>query len=196
MGGHSSEKTFRTCEKLNLNTFIWESFPSLIQTRWACAACVVDNSIYCFGGNSGGRNWQSLDKCERYDSTKKEWVEIASMNHERTEISCAANERYIYVVGGQMRIQNLSSVSLHEMEIYDIDQDTWTLVNIDEFAVTAPHLAFIGNELYVMGGRNEQGKEHELVWIYDTNYKNWKKGVECLSRRAASAICYVPLKIE
>jgi len=196
MGGHDEGKTYQTCEKLNLKSLRWESFPSLKFKRWSFAACVTDNYIYCFGGNGGGDDWGSLSKCERYDSTSKEWVEIASMHRERTELGCASHEGYIYVVGGQTSGTNLQSKSLHEMEIYDPQRDLWTLIYINEFAVTAPQLVFLGNELHVIGGRNEKGQEHCLVWIYELNDKNWKRGEESLKKRAAATLCYVPLKIE
>ena len=80
------------------------------------------------------------------------------------------------------------------MEIYDLKQNTWTLIHIKEFVVTAGQLLCIGSELYVVGGRDRNHYSQKLVWIYETNSKKWKKGKKCLKARTSPALCYVPLE--
>src|ERR1700689_4235973 len=104
MGGFKEKDgSQKTCEKLNLEKFEWESFPSLKENRWSCSACIVESVIY----RSGGYQYQNTDrctrttnKCEQYDPIRKEWRKFTSMQKERAEFGCASYNGEIYIVGG------------------------------------------------------------------------------------------------
>ena len=69
-----------------------------------CAA--LGGYIYAIGGNDHGVRFSSV---ERYDPSRDQWVEVASMLSPRSGCGVGVVDGFIYVVGGYDGSQYLST---------------------------------------------------------------------------------------
>jgi influenza virus NS1A-binding protein len=77
--------------------------------------------IYAIGGYGGSQN-TCLNSVERFNTQKKEWEQIASLNIPRRALTAVALPDGVYAIGGYNGKEYLSS-----MEKYEPSTDTWKM---------------------------------------------------------------------
>ena len=117
------------------------------------AAQLLYGLIYVTGG--GWHRDEHVSSAECYDPDADQWMEIKSMNHERSGHRLAEVNGLIFAVGGNLEqclctgdteIGNNNSV-----EFYDPAKDTWTCVRSTLRLKSFSEAASIGGCLYVLG---------------------------------------------
>ena len=110
---------------------------------------------------------EHVSSAECYDPDADQWMEIKSMNHERSDHRLAEVDGLIFAVGGNLE-QCLCTgdteiadydylVNGESVEFYDPAKDTWTCVRSTLRPKSLLKAASIGGCLYVLGTcRNSQ----------------------------------------
>ena len=85
--------------------------------RLGPGVAALDNKIYVTGGYDGGQNGgQSMSSVDCYDPGTNTWSQVASMNIARRGHGLVILHGKLYAIGGA------------EIEVYDPDNDIWTLL--------------------------------------------------------------------
>ncbi|KAF8399938.1 hypothetical protein HHK36_015809 [Tetracentron sinense] len=106
----------------------------------------------------------------QYDSCLNRWNKLANMNVARYDFACAEVDGMVYAVGGY----GTDGESLSSAEVYDPDNNQWTLIE----SLRRPRwgcFAFgFENKLYVMGGRSSFTiGNSKFVDIYNPKQQTW-----------------------
>lgn len=81
--------------------------------------CSIEGFIYVVGTYV---NNQVYGYCERYDTQKDKWKEIARLNVPRSGVAlCAFKNKYVFAFGGRIDQCNIVDV----IEAYDIQRNVW-----------------------------------------------------------------------
>lgn len=84
--------------------------------------------IYVLGGENGIKK---INTCEKYSIQNDKWTFIKPMSQKKSKISaCIFNNQFIYSIGGLTEGQNYIQI-YNEIEKYDIGENTWSLIQID-----------------------------------------------------------------
>jgi len=76
---------------------------SMIYTRFDCALCYFDDSIYVVGGKNNVND--VVDDCERYSISEDRWYVIESIKWKRYAASlCGTRSKKLYLFGGRGEI--------------------------------------------------------------------------------------------
>lgn len=108
----------------------------------------------------------------QFDSCLNRWSKVANMNVARYDFACAEVNGMVYAVGGY----GINGDSLSSAEVYDPDQNKWTLIE----SLRRPRwgcfaCGFEGN-LYVMGGRSSFTiGNSKFVEVYSPKEHVWRE---------------------
>ena len=97
-GGYDALKTVATCEKFDLTTQTFSSFPDMLDKRNDHCGVHYKGTIVIVGGYNVSR--LQCDACEQFDPVDSKWVRIAPLNYGRSGAGAAVIEDKIYVVAG------------------------------------------------------------------------------------------------
>jgi N-acetylneuraminic acid mutarotase len=127
-----------------------------------------NGTIYYFGGL---RQRVSLPWVDAYDVARDTWTSLPDMPHARDHLEAAAVNGSVYVIGGRLGDPN---VNVAATDRYDVAQGTWTtgLAPLPD-ARAGSGIVQTGNELWVLGGWNQSGAQHE-VDAYDIGTDTWR----------------------
>ena len=187
--GELSSQTFHCNAFQENNNEINESFQTgiplkeknkMLQKKVAHSLCYVKHKIYSIGGKVN--NTERTKKCERYDIISNKWIEIASLNHERTRPAISSfDDHYIFIFFGCDNGDNCKTI-----ERYDINADRWMVINAmnqwQQYEVGFASATQINaNQILVFGGFYEGAKQNnkrELIFnerglLYNVNESNF-----------------------
>lgn len=129
------------------------------------AAATLNGHIYVAGGSTNpdapGANPVPVDKLLQYDVAQDEWSELLPLPYPVAGAGMAADDRYLYVVGGW------DGRNMHD-EVWRIEPAlkgataVWELVGHLSKARAYVGVAAAGGELYVVGGYDGQ-REYDLA---------------------------------
>jgi hypothetical protein len=132
---------------------------------------VYPNYLYCISGSR-------TNKCEMYNITTNNWVEIPTLNSERENASLAYhNEQYIFTFGGLMWDETLQDYNLIEtverLEIGVQMNNRWELVSIikpDGISIGKSIMAVIPisiDKILLVGGTHKDKTYSNEVILFD-----------------------------
>jgi len=104
---------------------VWMYVEPLQTGRSWHAAVSYNNVIYVTGGKD--RQMITLSSVEKYDPTSDSWVYVKNMKLARWGHAACVLRGKIYVVGGRRGVHHGDDY-VKEIECYDPDCDTWTIV--------------------------------------------------------------------
>ncbi|XP_023225760.1 kelch-like protein 24 [Centruroides sculpturatus] len=108
-------------------------------------SCVVDNDLYCFGGEHviGSGHWnKTIWKCDLRDGT---WREVGNVENPRRHCPIAVLDKRVYLVGGYGKFRK----RLTTVECYDTRTGSWqTKADLPAPVHSSPAVAFDGR-IYV-----------------------------------------------
>jgi len=134
----------------------WETRSPMPTARNHAAVGVVDNKIYVIGGRIGAAFMvvpaTAVDVVEEYDPATNQWGGLKrSMPTARSAASWGTHKGKIYVVGGEMRSNNLWGV-FRAVEAYDPATNNWTVLAPLPIPRHGHAGDVIGNRLHVVSG--------------------------------------------
>lgn len=116
-----------TLERYDLLADEWEMMESMKHARTAVGACSLNGLLYVVGGecavNSPHDDTMYVRYTECFDPLVREWILLADIAIQRSFISVAALNGYLYAVGGEDR-----TCSYNYVERYDPKTNMWTTV--------------------------------------------------------------------
>ena len=139
------------------------------------AACSDENHVYVVGGyisdNSNGNSVQLSKKCYAYSVKANIWLYKACTNYARADATLEAIDGKLFVIGGGD--YHLNSIVVSSIEMYDILQNQWTIV---EKAPGFPYYAassFVeGTNIFLLGGfSGDSDTSSKCVSVFDSKSK-------------------------
>lgn len=157
------------------------------------AAVRIGNHIFVIGGRDGhaeffpsGRNECAECFCYEYDMKSKIWQSLQHMNTPRYRHVAVANEDgKILVAGGQDK----NGTYLKSVEMYDIEENTWTYITPLKTGVSFLKGCCHNNEIYVLGGGRFYG-------CWDRRGSSCRKNKDILKYSNGEWICVSKLPLE
>ena len=154
----------------SIETNSWSKLEKLPKPLAYHSAAAHGDYVFCAGGYTQDATY--TDKLYAYDVVGKIWLTKPSMKEKRGRFSLEAVGAKLVACGGKLT----SSV-----EIYDIAEDQWTLIQ-DEALVNhlSPATFVLNDRVYVIGGsiKNEDGtySPTDYVSIVDVDNRTVRKG--------------------
>lgn len=145
----------------------WAELAPMQTPRTSCAAAFANGpngDLFVFGGDSGRC---TLDSVEVFRD--KKWTKRKAMPTARRGLHAAALGRKVYLCGGCRAGEESGCASV---DIYDMDQDTWTRGPPMQRVRTHFGLAVLGGRIFVAGGKNGL-QRYASVECYDERQGTW-----------------------
>ncbi|XP_016456864.2 F-box/kelch-repeat protein At1g67480-like isoform X2 [Nicotiana tabacum] len=146
---------------------------------------VLNGKLLVMGGHSMIDESGSVSTdVYQYDSYLNRWSKMASMNVARYDFACAEVNGMVYAVGGF----GIDGESLSCAEVYDPDQDKWTVIESLRRPRWGCFACGFGGKLYIMGGRSSFTiGNSRSVDVYNPKSHTWgemKKGCVMVTAHA------------
>jgi N-acetylneuraminic acid mutarotase len=125
---------------------------------------VVNNQLYALGGEvEHGTSYLTNDGLYRYDENANRWITLAHMpqGSSHTEAATLTDGKRIFVIGGQVEAQQLSS----QVRSYDIAKNRWVLHTSLPTQRKAGIGWIMGNKLYYMTGDDQTYGEPRWTFV-------------------------------
>ena len=119
------------------------------------------------------------------------WSPASPAPQARTEVSVAADERYIYLLGGFAPAQAASDQASAPREVfrYEPGSDQWTAMPPLPFGLNHAGLVFLGGRLIIAGAYLEATFQPTgAVWVLDLGGEGWRPARPMPTRRGALAL--------
>ena len=198
IGGSDGQQDLNSIENLDMRSMTWKK--TKFDFDLGCiniAAASGGDFIYLIGlkGDTGKSN-----SCLRYEPAKVDFKRLADLNNARSqsalvsvslvnenETDSASAKDYLLIFGGHDQIRCLSSC-----EIYDIEQDKWSLLpSMSETrrgCGAAVHKETL--HVYIVGGTNGT-QSLKSCECYDIRAKKWSKLPDMNMARNNVAIAFI-----
>ena len=113
------------------------------------------------------------------------WSNLSSSSIERLESQTATIDGKLYVLAGFVAGLKVTPVT----EIYDPENDAWSIGAPMPIAVTHMALAIDGDDIWIIGGfvGDNGGPATNKVQIYNTTTDTWREGPELPNARSSGA---------
>ena len=142
------------------------------------STCSYEGLVYIAGGYTceGNQNYSSKRLSRNvyaYDTKVDVWLTKAVMNHARAETVLEAVNGKLFAVGGSAKSvmsMSMSRVPVPSIEIYDILENQWTVVENEPGFPYDSTASFVdGQNIVITGGWNYETKELvNLVHVFDS----------------------------
>jgi DNA-binding CsgD family transcriptional regulator/N-acetylneuraminic acid mutarotase len=140
----------------------WRPLPAMSRPRAFAAGGALANRLYVVGGYDGSEEFAD---CEYYESAQTRWAECPPMLSPRAAAGAAVLLNRLYVLGGGVSGQVASG------EWYDVDGQTWQVINMPMMAGVEPSrwtnlgVAPVERHIYLVGG--QRGSERSAdTFVY------------------------------
>jgi N-acetylneuraminic acid mutarotase len=124
------------------------------------------------------------------------WESRAPVPEGRTEVSVAADDSLIYLIGGYGRGEGRRPSAPRAMLVYDPAADRWTTAGEIPEGLNHSALAAVEGKLHIIGGFRESSRSATgAVRIYDPARRTWRDGAPMPTARGALAVAVLDGKI-
>ena len=178
-------------EVLNTATGEWKKMKCLLGTNRAYhGSGIVNNILYVFGGYEKDEETENGDYRQdlfAFNSTTKEWDNMANMQNKRCYVSSAVLNGDLYAIGGYNGIQRHKTV-----ERYDPILNSWnTVAPMNHIRSDGCAVGYEStNTIYAIGGFNGEDI-HDSVEIYYPTRNQWVLGPRMnVPRTGVKAVVY------
>jgi len=129
-------------------------------------------------------------------SVPARWESRAPVPDPRTEVSVAADDSLIYLIGGYGRGEGRRPSAPRAMLAYDPASDRWTELGEIPEGLNHSSLAAVNGKLYIIGGFRESSRSGtSAVRIYDPVQRTWCDGAPMPTPRGALAVAVLDGRI-
>lgn len=167
---------------------VWSSETPIPSYRYEFSSAAIKENIYVVGGIREPNVWFPTKLAEVYDATTKKWKKIKNLPRLLHHVGVAADDRYLYVVGGN-RIRITPSNAAYR---YDPFKDEWERLPDMPTRRGALGLAVIGNILYAVGGADYK-KKYALLEALNLTTMKWERLPDMPTPREHLACAVSPL---
>jgi N-acetylneuraminic acid mutarotase len=130
------------------------------------------------------------------DTVPARWEIRAPVPDGRTEVSVAAHDSLIYLIGGYGRGEGRRPSAPRTMLAYHPATDRWTTAGEIPEGLNHASLAAVGGKLYIIGGFREASRSATgAVRIYEPAHRTWRDGAPMPTPRGALAVAVLDGKI-
>lgn len=174
---------------LNLET--WISRAKVPTSRYAFAACVLDNKIYAIGGWKG---YESLAVVEEYDPATDAWTRRSPLQNPRDRLAACALDGKIYAIGGAYGIDQIVKSTV---EIYDPMTDSWSPGVPLPTGLALLAACVVEGKIYAIGGASGfSGPATKLpTYEFDPSTGQWSEKKSMPTHRCGHGACVIDGKI-
>lgn len=178
-GGYGDGGFINSVMEYDPTTNNWAQKASMPTYRYTFMSEAVNGKVFIIGGQGtiddgpweSGKPWEYKSHVEIYDPATDSWSNGTSAPLSlASAASCSINSE-IYILGGY--------TGNHELDtyVYDTDSHTWTARGPASVARNGHSCASIGNDFFVIGGRNHRISSPERLNVmerYSTDVDTWK----------------------
>lgn len=147
------------------STDTWTTKTVMLTKRDCLTSSVVDNKIYCIGGEPSSNNNKRINEC--YDPSTDTWSSKTDMPTDRISLVSSTVNNKIYCIGG-----NNSSVIYDINEEYNPFTDTWTTKANIETPLNKANAEVVNNCIYIIGGKDDNSYYLNTNYCYMPNNDN------------------------
>lgn len=147
------------------STDTWSSMANMPTARDNLTSSVVDNKIYCIGGQPSSSNSRKINEC--YDPFTDTWTTKTSMPTSRLSLVSSTVNDKIYCIGGYN-----SSVVYDVNEEYNPSMDTWTTKTNIGTPLSRTNAEVVNNCIYIIGGKDDNSYYLNTNYCYMPNNDN------------------------
>ena len=185
----------------------WQKVVSMQEPRIKMAATVYQDNLVVVGGESskpelnpeqqrGKSEKEVLKSGELYQVNSKNWKTIPPMNEKRKDHALVSCNGYLYALGGTNEDRHLCSMErlceadiILSIEENEENETKWELMapmpkSRHDFAAVS-----FKEAVYVIGGRNDDGKALKSVLEYDPDSNIWDEVEEMENERCSHSAC-------
>ncbi|MDE0468583.1 MAG: hypothetical protein OYL97_16150 [Candidatus Poribacteria bacterium] len=177
-GPRGTRRNKKTVEMYDTRTDAWVKKRDMPSFRIYFTTVVVDGKIYVIGGKvEGPFNPKSINLVEIYDPLTNTWEKRADMPTARALTDAVVVDDKVYVLGGQKTWMalNIPGLFVRSIEEYNPKTDTWRqLPEMSMFKGWFSTVA-VDNEIYTIGGINNEIKHTGDVDVYNPITNKWRK---------------------
>lgn len=155
----------------NVKTNTFKVLPSMHTPRWNPVLCVGNGSLFSL---SGEEETHYSKKCEKFDLTQQEWIELEDIPRPHLKGAALAYQAIvadddklkIVVVGGYKTKESLTPTNT--ASVYDAKRNFWRVIDLQCQNPQTPTLSDIqmvftsNDELFVFGKTGEETKYYQL----------------------------------
>jgi hypothetical protein len=154
----------------------WTQKTNMPTGRDGLGTGVVNDTVYCIGGWTGGMPNTSTGAVEAYDPVADTWITKASMPTPRGFLAVCVLDGKIYAIGGWSG----SSTQHTTVEVYDPSTDSWSSAAPMNYGRDGLGAEVVGGKIYAIGGFHTNGT---IVEEYDTVTNTWSPKTPMQSNR-------------
>lgn len=162
-------------------TYTWETMKKMHNPRVFATPLVYEGNIYVIGGCD--QLGTPLDTCEYYETAKRKWHILPSMQIKRAAPAAQIVGDKIVAIGGVGETQ----APVDAIEVYDIKAKKWLTMESLTEPLQGVSSAVRDNEILVMGGMSDDSNPKDHFWSYDIKSNKWKALPPMPTPRYASA---------
>ena len=129
-----------------------------------------------------------------FDESHHRWKKLTTMPLRRVDHSIAVLNHFLYIAGGQVTLNSNGKESIGTVHRYDPRFNTWLQMCPMQQRRAFFHLAALGDSLYAIGGKNEQGALSSAE-VYSTTENKWKYLKGLPEKKYALAGCCIKNKL-
>jgi kelch-like protein 18 len=149
------------------------------RSRFALVA-TANGTLFAIGGETNGG---VTDSVERYSRETNQWTLLTTNKPTRvSNIGAASIGNWIYVPGGRTATGDATDI----VEAFDPLEQVWRQVSPLPMPLYTFALAVFRNEIYLFGGRNDQGYANATL-IYNPDQDSWRQATPMPTKRAYAA---------
>ena len=179
----------RSVEMYNISSCKWTNLPPMSRPRSRCAAIVVKDKLYVFGGYNID-TCSHLSECEVLDLAKpdSEFTRLPNNLPRVLRLAVVVSKGHlIYVIGGKSQADHANTVY-----VLDTKTNQWNdkLPRMKEKRAL-PAVAFLGDTLVVAGGFNVENGILKSVETLDLATEKWTNTIKPMPSPRKSAIAFV-----
>lgn len=146
----------------------WSFAAPMPEPRYGMAAVELQGDIYVIGGKD--RHGDVLAGVMRYDPETEVWYEdVPAMDRPRYEPAAVVLNGLIYVIGGM----GSNEEALGSVIVYDPFESIWSDAPALELRRSGHGAVVHDRKIWVVGGRDDQGRLVEEVEIFDLSAGSW-----------------------
>jgi len=190
IGGGNSGTALSDVERYDPVLDSWTTLAPMPTARAGAVAAVIDDGIFVIGGRqstsgpcSGG---PYVGNVERYDIDTNTWSTVAPLPSPRSDLAAVAHGGKVFVFGGCTGTASAPSVT-NEVDMYDPDTNTWTILApmpTQRASLVAGHK---GNLVYAIGGTNGVSALN-VNEVYDFSANSWSTNTPMPTARQEAGV--------
>ena len=178
----NATKVFEVYKKPNQQSVDYPELPKPLQQH---CSLLVDNCIYCIGGESNGNNGVEVIRMNLSEETLK-WTRVASTIENRTNFSATVFNDCLVVAGGR----NQTYDTLNSTETYIIRANEWKLFSPLQHKRQGNELVTCSGSLFALGGYDGNTRLSSVERLDEKSYRWQDVAPMRIARSKFAAVSY------